>query len=101
SGEQPPAVDALAPAGGGLEARPDIERGEGITDRRVDLRLGEHDAPDRAVLQHQRTAAVAGPYLRPELDDPSRDAAVAGHAESLRVVRRGDRGRLDRLVPAA
>src|SRR4051812_3504780 len=54
-----PGVDRGVAAEPGCDARRDCGRREGIADVRVGLRPRKHDAADRAVRKHERTATIA------------------------------------------
>src|SRR4029078_2580329 len=90
-----PDRDLAGPPERRRDRRPDARRGQRVGDLRVGPGLGEDDAADGPVREHERAAAVALLDPRAQLEDPSRDVAVAVDVTGAGRVGVGDRRRLD------
>src|SRR5262245_34309080 len=89
-------VDCGATPDARLDPRPHLARRESVSDVLVRPRLSVDHAPDRAIGQHERAAAVAAIDLRAELEDESADAIVAIDVAPSGRVATGDGRRQDR-----
>ena len=85
----------------GSTAADDLGRRQRVADIRVRPRLGEDDAADRAILEDERTAAVAAVDRRPQLEDLAADLGGAVDVVARRRIATGDGGGQDRQRTAA